>query len=52
MSENISTSVSAAAIFSAEESWGRELKRKDMVGLEIGFVVKTIGFVSVSRWLL
>ena len=32
MSETISTSVSAAAIFSAEESWGRPPNRKDIVG--------------------
>ena len=32
MSETISTSVSAAAIFSAEESWGRAPKRKDILG--------------------
>lgn len=31
MSETISTSVSAAAIFSDEESWGRPPKRKDMM---------------------
>lgn len=30
MSDTISTSVSAAAIFSAEESWGRPPKRKDI----------------------
>lgn len=30
-SETISTSVSAAAIFCSEESWGRPPKRKDMV---------------------
>lgn len=30
ISETISTSVSAAAIFSAEESWGRPPKRKDI----------------------
>ncbi len=35
MSETISTSVSAAAIFSAEESWGRLPKRKDMVILVV-----------------
>lgn len=32
MSDTISTSVSAAAIFSAEESCGRPPKRKDIVG--------------------
>lgn len=31
MSDTISTSVSAAAIFSAEESWGLPPKRKDIV---------------------
>ena len=31
MSDIISTSVSAFAIFSAEESWGLPPKRKDMV---------------------
>ena len=39
MSETISTSVSAAAIFSAEESWGRPPKRKDMLrSVQIGFL--------------
>lgn len=38
MSDTISTSVSAAAIFSAEESWGRPPKRKDIfvVGGTVG----------------
>lgn len=30
MSDTISTSSSAAAIFSADESWGRPPKRKDI----------------------
>lgn len=34
MSDTISTSVSAAAIFSAEESWGRPPKRKDIMSNE------------------
>lgn len=33
MSDTISTSVSAAAIFSADESWGRPPKRKDIVSV-------------------
>ncbi len=36
MSDTISTSVSAAAIFSAEESWGRPPKRKDIVSCTVG----------------
>lgn len=36
MSETISISASAAAIFSAEEGWGRPPKRKDMVAEECG----------------
>lgn len=35
MSETISTSVSAAAIFSADESWGRPPKRKDMIAARV-----------------
>ena len=35
MSDTISTSVSAAAIFSADESWGRPPKRKDMIATRI-----------------
>ena len=42
MSETISTSVSAAAIFSAEESWGRPPKRKDIVSGTDYFSVGTL----------
>ena len=42
MSETISTSVSAAAIFSAEESWGRPPKRKDIVINKDYFSVGTL----------
>jgi hypothetical protein len=59
MSETISTSVSAAAIFSAEESWGRLPKRKDMVLLvvvvvEVWGLVGCMGIVAMGRfsWVL
>ncbi len=60
MSETISTSVSAAAIFSAEESWGRLPKRKDIVvlvvvvGVEGWGLVGCMGIVAMGRfsWVL
>ena len=52
MSETISTSVSAAAIFSAEESWGRPPKRKDIVnGINhffVGALRKTLAGMAIS----
>jgi len=48
MSETISTSVSAAASFSADESWGRLPKRKDMVGTCGAFRKRSVGYWRVS----
>ena len=52
MSETISTSVSAAAIFSAEESWGRPPKRKDIVIRTDCFSVCTLRktFLAMAIW--
>ena len=49
MSETISTSVSAAAIFSADESWGRPPKRKDMFAARVdGYLEMELGLWTSS----
>ena len=57
MSEMSSTSVSAAAIFSAEESCGRLPKRKDIVGVcvplySISYIDGGKGFLLYNKFLI